>query len=469
MSWLRAASCHLPTDIHFGPALPLPSLAMPSPPRMLAAKGKTLSLSAWARESGIPAATIRARLDLFGWPVERAVTAPVNRKLSSARAGRPAPHAPRSCPPMRKSTRGQAFARWTDRGRRFQRWFGAWGTAEAAEVYRRFQLEWAQGLAVAKSLPGGLLVVELVEAYVAFAEGYYLKHGRRTSEQHAIKAATAALVRVAGSKLVGEVKPDDLRACQAELVAKGNARKTVNAYVNRIRRCFDWGAAHTGADGRPLVPAELVLALQKVRGLVRGRTPAPDHARVTAVAWADVAATFEHLNPDEVRRAVLEALIRTQWLTGIRSTELLRMRPVDLDRSKPEWRYRVPPELNKVEHMERETDYWIGPKAQAVIAPFVAGCPDDRPVFALPRLRGEGFRVLAKDDYRRLVAAACKAAGVPAWTPHQLRHARATEVERIYEDSGAAAAAIGDTPEVVRRVYLDPNEAYRRRIARETG
>ena len=88
----------------------------------------------------------------------------------------------------------------------------------------------------------------------------------------------------------------------------------------------------------------------------------------------------------------------------------------------------------------------------------------------LPAQREGGKPVkIDRDGYRRAVAQACRAAGVPHWHPHQLRHSRATEVQRIYESDAQAAAAIGTSEEVAARVYIDPSEAVRRRMRGKRG
>lgn len=48
--------------------------------RMLTHAGVTQHLNAWAAQTGIGATTIAHRLDRLGWPVEKALTAPVRRK-----------------------------------------------------------------------------------------------------------------------------------------------------------------------------------------------------------------------------------------------------------------------------------------------------------------------------------------------------------------------------------------------------
>lgn len=441
---------------------------MPQKPRLLTHNGETLPITEWVKRTGIPAATIRSRIDSFGWSHSESLTVPVDRRFSSPNAGRVAKGMPRPCPKLKRHYDGTAYVRWQSKGQRQWLGFGPWGSAEAIEGYRRFTLEWASGVIASKEIRGGCVVAELAELYLDFAEGYYRKRGERTSEYHLVSRAIAIMCDVAGSKLVCELKPDDLRLMIQACVDAGLYRETCNAYRHRILRCLKWGCAQTDGTGKPLVPAQVHYALERVPGLAKGRTEAPDGEKIRAAKWPEVEAVFSHLHHHEPRRAVLEALIRFHWLTGMRSTDALTLRPMDLDKTYAEWCYR--PEAHKQEHTGAELEYYLGPKAIAVIAPLLINCPNDRPIFMLPPASKGRSRWHAMDDtdYGRIVRAACLRAGV-SWTPHQLRHSRATEVERIYESDEAAAQAIGDTPAVTRRVYIDPNSVVKRRIARETG
>ena len=112
---------------------------------------------------------------------------------------------------------------------------------------------------------------------------------------------------------------------------------------------------------------------------------------------------------------------------------------------------------------------WIGPKAQEGPASF------PRPRGRRPGLafspRGEGTvrAAINRVAYAEFIRLTCIRAGVEPWTPHQLRHTRATQVAHLYESDAAAAAVIGDTEHVARTIYVDPNEAVARRIAKATG
>lgn len=53
--------------------------------RYITCRGKTQSMSDWAREVGLNPATLKERLDNFGWPLEEALRRPANRSFRHKR------------------------------------------------------------------------------------------------------------------------------------------------------------------------------------------------------------------------------------------------------------------------------------------------------------------------------------------------------------------------------------------------
>ncbi|QJW94750.1 site-specific integrase [Frigoriglobus tundricola] len=442
---------------------------MPNPPKLLTVGDETLTYKQWAeRPPYVSVTTISSRLRL-GWSPKNAVTVPPDRRF------RPTTSAPkesvRPCPKLRphKAT-GQAYCEWQSSGERHVKYFGKWQSEEAKAAYARFTLEWATRLVQRSSVALGdtALVCELVEAWIAYCktgdggEGGYLKHGRLTSRIHAQQTATKYLTKGYGLTPIDQFGPDELRAVRKGMIDANLARKTINGYQGNIVQMFGWGV------GRKLVKPETWHTLQTVGRLLKGKTTAPDWPKKRAAKWEDVEAAFPFLHDREDCRAALETLIRVHWLIGGRPQDLTGMRVGDIDRSEDVWHYVV--NAHKNEHREQDLDYFIGPRAQPLLAPLLAGKKPTDFVFLYPPLQAGGQPVpIRRDVYGKRVKDACKRAKVKPWTPHQLRHSRATEVMRMFESNEAAAAAIGDSPEVTRLVYVDPQDAVRKRIARVSG
>lgn len=439
-------------------------------PRLIAYRGRKLTLEAWAAETKIPQATLRARLDRLGWTVERALSTPADPRFARG-GGRPAKGAVRSAPKLKRHARGLAYCRWMENGKRRQKWFGPWGSPEARERYARFLREWSAAVESSQPMPEARAtsgtVGELVERWLDYCTTRYVKHGRKTSEYHCHRAAALTLGRFAGIA-TRDFGLSELEAVRGDMIAKGWARRTINNHIARIIAAFGWGVP------RRLVPTETHYALQQIQPLAAGATTAPESVPVRSVPAKHIEALLvgDHLHPDPARRAILAAMIRVQLLTGMRPGELCAMRPEHIDRTGQEWRYSVPDHANKNLHRDQARVVWIGPRAQAILSPLIdAAEARGHSVFAFVRERSKKLppRPIPRLEYNRLITAACKRAGVPHWYPHRLRHNKATDVKRLYESDSAAARAIGTTPDVAARIYADPHEAAARRIARATG
>jgi integrase len=347
---------------------------------------------------------------------------------------------------------------------------------------------------------GGPSIVRLVSDWNDRCKVEYRKDGRPTGEHLIHRAACRFVVDLTKSVFPGllaaEFGPVHLREAREQMIAAGLSRTTIRAYQSRVVQMFGW------AVGEDLIPAEVYQRLQRVGHLRPHATEAKEKVAKVAAKWREVEKVIRHLHADPSRRAVIEAIVRTHWYIGGRPSELVAMRPEDLDRSEEVWTYS--PASHKNQHREKPLTYWIGPKCQALLLPLLERCGPGELVFRYPprvyAKKGGGgtadhhepratipiteatataphpqrgkSRPISRREYGRRVKKACEAAGVKPWTPHQLRHARATEVRRIYESNAAAAAAIGDSEEVTRAIYTAgsgvPNEVARR-IARETG
>lgn len=438
---------------------------MPNPtPRKLTHNGQTLTLNQWAKAIGISAETIRSRIDHQGWPVAKALTTPVAKKF--AKRKRATSPTERIAPAMlcHKSS-GRAYAKWHIGSEEHVRYFGRWKSKEASEAYRRFCAEWESGLRNSKRQPAGVCVDELVDSYLKHVESYYVKDGKQTSEVHGQHAAMRVLLSLYASLPAVEFKPKHLKACQQDMVAKKWVRATINRHTWRITRCFSWGVAEE------LVPAAVADALAHVPNLQAGRTDAPDPEPIMAVPPAVIEATIPHLEP--VRRPVLEAMIRFHLLTGCRPGELCAMTVAAIDTSDEVWVCRVTDKNTHRQTKRKRKHIYIGPRAKKILEPFLADPGPGGRIWCFPPRWPNSTKAkrvpITTNRYSELIRKACRLAKVEGWTPHQLRHNRATEVQRIYESNKAAAIAIGDTEEVAQMIYVDPNEAVARRIAFATG
>ena len=258
----------------------------------------------------------------------------------------------------------------------------------------------------------------------------------------------------------------------------GLSRRFINKQLSRVKRMFSW------AVQEELLPPDVHRALAQVKGLRKDKTAAREKARVPPVADAHVEVVLP-LVPSTIR-----TMIRVQRLCGARPQDIVEMKPQDIDTSADIWVYR--PGRHKAEHHERERIVFLGPRAQELLKPCLAGIQPDEYVFSpqrserarLRRLRQERGLPLdppqkdrgkwalrnrySNQSYRRAVRRACKKAGIPIWCPLQLRHSTGTLIRQKY-GLEASQAVLGHAELGVTQVYAEVDWETARRIMAEIG
>ncbi len=355
-------------------------------------------------------------------------------------------------------------------------YLGPHGTKASKVEYDRLVHEWlAAGRHAAKASGDDSPTVSVVIAsYWRHAKAYYVKNGKETSEVGAIRNAVRPLKELYGKTPAAEFGPLALKAVRSKYIANELSRGTVNQNVGRIVRMFRWAAEHEQ------IPASVPQALSMIAGLRKNRTAAKESKPILPIDDATVDATLKHLPK------VVADMVKLQRLTGARPSEVCNLRPMDVDKSKKVvWLYR--PESHKTEHHDRGRIIFIGPKAQAILKPYLKR---DRDAYCFRPVESEEQRRAAQHakrktplrqgnspgtnrkrkparppgeqyttaSYRRAIERACdlafphaKLSGLPAcemtdkqkadlkkwrkthrWAPNRLRHTAATEVRREF-------------------------------------
>jgi integrase len=273
-----------------------------------------------------------------------------------------------------------------------------------------------------------------------------------------------------------------------------------------------------------MVPPHVYQGLATVSGLRAGRTEAREAIPVKPVPDGDLAATLPHLSRH------VRAMVDLQLLTGMRPGELIAMRTMDINRSGKVWVYT--PAQHKTLHHGHTREIRIGPKAQAILAPFLKtnfAAPVFSPADAEAERRAQvhaarltpmscgnkpgsncqrapkrkpGSRYTVA-TYRRAIARACEQAfGMPdelrdlqtvdfiksdtperkkerrrlrsqwreahCWHPHQLRHNAATILRRQYGIE-AARLILGHRSAAVTEIYAEMDATKAEAIMAEVG
>ncbi len=395
-------------------------------------------------------------------------------------------------------------------------YLGKYDTPESKVEYDRLIAEWLSG---GRRLPppavtiSGLTVNELILAYWRFVESYYVKDGKPTSEQDTLRQAMRFLKKLYGHTPAKDFSPLSLKAVRQAMIdhpvtreyhvkdpatgevkkeikvlRQGLARRFINKQIGRIKRLFGW------AVEEELVPVTVHQALLRVKGLKKGKHQAREKPRIKPVLDAFVEAALPHVPP------VVRTMIEVQRLCGGRPQDIVEMRAIDIDMTGPVWEYR--PQRYKTEHHnddnspDRERIVFLGPKAQALLKPYLSLNVTDylfspahsekernalrrakrkspmTPSQAARKPKGRRKGKLRDHydvaSYRKAIRRACEKAGVPIWFPLQLRHSRGTEIRKRY-GLEASQAVLGHSELGVTQVYAEVDRDTARRIMGEIG
>lgn len=179
-----------------------------------------------------------------------------------------------------------------------------------------------------------------------------------------------------------DFNPLQLKAYQAHLTAVNKlCRKGVNRHTQMIKSMFKWAVSEM------LIPACVYQAIACVENLKQGRTVARESREVHPANLPMVDATIARLTP------ILADMVRLQLLTGMRSGELCRIRPADIDRTKEIWFYRPAATQTQYAH---KTGYLghkkivpIGPKGQKILTKYLFRDAQD---FCFKPIESEKYR-----------------------------------------------------------------------------
>jgi len=291
--------------------------------------------------------------------------------------------------------------------------------------------------------------------------------------------------------LAKDFGPLALKAVRETWIAEGIARRYINQRVGRVVRAWRWAVENE------MVPADCWHALKAVTGLRAGRSAARETEPVRPVSDALYEAAVAEIGSPQIR-----AILRLIRITGARPGEVCAIRTGDIDRTVSPWEYR--PRTHKTAHRGHERVIYIGPRGQEVVADWLRADPDAflfQPREAVSRVReaaiaehrsdgdrarsarnkrlAEARRRGGKAKNRRLpgemytagrlghaVGRACKRLGIQHWHPHQLRHARATELRREIGFDAARVVLGHRSPGITERYAQADREAAAAAMAR---
>lgn len=302
-------------------------------------------------------------------------------------------------------------------------------------------------------VPKATTIAVLVDRVTDWADEYY-----RDSEKdrQAIISACELLMAVCGKSLpVADLLPSHIVGCRETMVSSGRTRQGINKVLGYVRRILRRGCE------LGVVPPAVLTGCLVVPGLRPGRTSAPESVRREGVTDEVLSATMEKLSPQ------LRAMVSLQRVTGMRPNELLRMTWDQIEQSGAVWVYR--PKRHKCAWRGQKREILLGAKAQAILREwrFLDGLPvfsprrDRHPnlLHTWDRAPGIEWKI---SSYGHAVGKACAKAGVPRWSPQDLRKAAAQEIRDAF-GLEQSAAVLGHSIDVNQRHY----SGHSRKVALE--
>jgi len=351
-------------------------------------------------------------------------------------------------------------------------YLGRHGTPDALTAYNRFCAEiQANPVFFLSSGEKHVIVRELTAAFLDHAKANFTP----TDYSFYRVIVLDFLDKLYGDETpVENFTPRCLKLVREDMVkSRRFCRNIVNRCVNCIISIFAWG-----------VENELVLettwrALKVVKSLPKGYPSTFDHDDREPVADNVVQQTLPFMPP------TLRAMVQIQRLTGMRPSEVFRMRVGEIDRSRVHntglWYY-TPGSHKTQKKTGKKTVFPLAEHEQALIEPYLINKAPEAAVFsprtamserkaerranrqtkitplqaardkeraAKPSRYSEFYN---RDSYRNAIEHAIKKGNrqlseeekIPHWVPYQLRHAAITAIS-LQNGKDAAQALAGHT------------------------
>ena len=336
---------------------------------------------------------------------------------------------------------------------------GRTGTPEADAAYRQLQVKILTDPTFSASKPQNIEVDALCFAYLQYAKQ------NDPSHYSSIKTAVEILLRLFTGQPVESLDSRSFLLLQTGFVQHGVSRGYCNELMSHIRAMLKWGVIRKLVSHQVYGEAKLVPALKK------GKTNARENPERQDVPDEIVNRTLPHLLP------TIRDMVQVQRLTGMRPSEVIRMKPseIDMEYTTPEgliiWLYTPGTHKNAWREKKQAGKYVriipLGKPEQEILAPHFVCKSDDEFIFspkdtvqeriardaAKRKTKVQPSQIKRKernarkpkrkdrdcydrDSYRRAILRSIDAANnhlpdnekIPSWTPYQLRHAAITDI-----------------------------------------
>ena len=392
-------------------------------------------------------------------------------------------------------------------------YLGKHDTPESHVAYAELIKEFHESGGAVDGRPQPLKTVPTTETMTSLFVDYWKAQRRRAglkerqrlkSNMYTPRVALRTCREYCGTMSVEEFGPLRLQQVREAFIDEGHNRDTINTKVATIVDAFRWGVS------QERVPWEVLKRLETVEPLKPGEADVPERGKVEPVALDRVEAVRPWVSHQ------IRAMIDVQRYTGARPGEVVQMRPMDIDRSREVWVYT--PQSHKTAYRGHRRMILLGPKAKAVLEPFLEGRAEAAYMFSpaeAERARREQQRArrtahpstnksrdakrkaegrtaganvgdhYTTDSYRRAIQRGCDRAFPPPkplkgdklkqwrkehrWAPNQLRHTAATQIRRTHGLEAASLLLGHSSATITDAVYAERDLAKIEQAVLETG
>lgn len=350
----------------------------------------------------------------------------------------------------RHSTRNLGFAEHGGKRKYFP---GNFDSVASREAYQQFLCAIGADGSIDVGRPDAFLEVRrLVAMFMEWAaEEYGVGGDTRYDVYH---AATKHLTKRYRREDARNFGPKKLKALMLDMAKQKLRRSYINAVKGHICFVFQWGVTEE------LIPAAQLRAMERVKGLRRGRTEAREKSRKAEITWKDIKAVFPEVSE------TVRLMLRFQWLVFFRSKSICRAVPEQFKCVEDDlWEWRP---THKTEHLDIEVVLFLGPRCQRLLRVILARTKKGQRLF--PNYTTRSYcraitRAIARINAEREKAGAEL---LPHWTPHRLRHTRGDLVRQRF-GAEAAQAALAHESLTATQIYTRRSRKKARAVAAEIG
>ena len=345
------------------------------------------------------------------------------------------------------------LARTTVNGKRVL--IGVYGSPESKAAFDKIMADWeAAHFERRPTVDVALTVSRLAVLFLKHADKEYRRDGVPTGETANFRHALQSMNNLYHGVRVIDFGPKKLKQLQQQMVKDGLAQQTINGRIRRIKQVFDWGVSEE------MVSVNVSQALRTVHGLRIGKTAARAPQPKGPVSVAAVNA----IKP--LVTSPVWAMIQFMLFTGCRPSEAVALKWSEINTTKPVWAYT--PKHHKTSHKGKNRVIVIGPQGQQVLNAIREMSRSDfvfdpqvgfeeyvRKAFGDKAKARKVGACYTKHGLNTAVRNACDKAGIPRWSPGQLRKTRATQA-RHDGDLETAQQILGhSSKQTTERHYAD--------------